>query len=75
MKMKVTFNWETGTPKYPGDYLISDKYGIVTTDTFDTFQKKWLHHYEEDVMAWCELIKIKSYPNSVFTSNYMGFGK
>ena len=51
MKMKVTFNWETGTPKYPGDYLISDKYGIVTTDTFDTFQKKWLHHYEEDGMV------------------------
>lgn len=70
--MKVTFNWETGIPKYTGDYLISDKYGIVTTDTFDKQQEKWLHH---DVIAWCELIKIKPYPNKFFTSNYMGFSK
>lgn len=30
--MKVEFEWETGTPKYTGKYLITDKHGNVDVD-------------------------------------------
>jgi hypothetical protein len=71
--MKATFEWKTGTPKHTGKYLITDKYGNIDVDHwFDATYKSnrfgkdsigWDRHYDEDVMAWCELIDIPSYPN------------
>jgi hypothetical protein len=67
--MTVTFEWQTGTPKHTGKYLITDKYGHNDVDYwYQTKHKEgdgWDRHYEEDVMAWCELCDIPSYPNKV----------
>ena len=67
--MTVTFEWQTGTPKHTGKYLITDKYGNTDVDYwYQTKHKEgdgWDRHYEEDVMAWCELCDIPSYPNKV----------
>lgn len=67
--MTVTFEWKTGTPKHTGKYLITDKYCHVEVDYwYQTKHKEgdgWDRHYEEDVMAWCELCDIPSYPNKV----------
>ena len=69
--MTVTFEWKTGRPKHTGKYLITDKYGHTDVDywydTDDAYEGEagWHSHYEEDVMAWCELCDIPSYPNKV----------
>lgn len=69
--MTVTFEWKTGTPKHTGKYLITDKHGHVDVDYWynpndgHRVEDGWHRHYEEDVMAWCELIDIPSYPNKV----------
>ena len=69
--MKVEFEWKTGTPQYTGKYLITDKYGQTDVDYYYKTDDKrsvydgWHRHYEEDVMAWCELCDIPSYPNKV----------
>jgi hypothetical protein len=68
--MTVTFEWKTGTPPHTGKYLITDKHGHVDADYWNDEDKNsvnygWYRHYEEDVMAWCELTDIQSYPNKV----------
>ena len=69
--MKVEFEWKTGTPQYTGKYLITDKYGQTDVDYYYKTDDKrsvddgWHRHYEEDVMAWCELCDIPSYQNKV----------
>ena len=69
--MIVTFEWKTGRPKHTGKYLITDKYGQndvdywYDTETAHKGEAGWYRHYEEDVMAWCELCDIPSYPNKV----------
>lgn len=69
--MKVEFEWKTGTPRYTGKYLITDKYGNTDVDhwynTDDAYKGKagWYQHYEEDVIAWCELCDIPTYPNKL----------
>ena len=67
--MTVEFEWKTGTPEHTGKYLITDKYSHIDVDYW--YQTKhiegdgWDRHYEEDVMAWCELCDIPAYPNKV----------
>lgn len=73
--MKVEFEWKTGTPQYTGKYLITDKHGHTDVDYYYTPEHRiarlddngigWLRHYEEDVIAWCELCDIPTYPNKV----------
>lgn len=69
--MKVEFEWKTGTPRYTGKYLITDKYGHndvdywYDTDDAHKGEAGWYRHYEEDVIAWCELCDIPTYPNKV----------
>ena len=69
--MKVEFEWKTGTPRYTGKYLITDKYGHTDVDywydTDDAYKGEagWYRHYEEDVIAWCELCDIPTYPNKL----------
>lgn len=59
--------WQTGTPKYIGKYLITDKYGHIDVDYWFGKSSKnregWDRHYEEDVIAWCELASIVPYKN------------
>lgn len=57
--MKVEFEWITGTPKHNGEYLITDKHHWVSKDTWNG--KHWVHHYDEDVMAFCSMIDIPAY--------------
>ena len=74
--MKVEFEWQTGTPIYTGKYLITDKHGHIDVDYwFDKshFSNRlgedstgWNKHYPEDVIAWCELCTIPSYPNKIY---------
>lgn len=68
--MTVTFEWKTGTPEHTGKYLITDKHGHTDVDYWYDDDKNsvnygWHRHYEENVMAWCELCDIPSYPNKV----------
>lgn len=69
--MIVTFKWKTGTPDHTGKYLITDKYGNTDVDYWynpndgHRVEDGWHRHYEEDVLAWCELCDIPSYPNKV----------
>ena len=69
--MKVEFEWKTGTPKHIGQYLITDKHGHIDVDYwYETDDKPsvydgWRRHYEEDVIAWCEICDIPTYPNKV----------
>jgi hypothetical protein len=57
--MKVEFEWQTGMPKHNGVYLITDKHHWVVKDTWNG--KHWVHHYDEDVMAFCSFIDIPAY--------------
>lgn len=65
--MESVIKWQIGIPQYTGKYLITDKYGHTdvdywyNTDDAHKGEAGWYQHYEEDVIAWCELCEIESY--------------
>ena len=69
MKQSI-INWQTGTPKEEGVYLVQIKHGIRTDCLFDwkdvvdgRLVKKysWKIYKSCDVLAWCKLSDIQPY--------------
>lgn len=62
MAQNTTIQWQTGTPKYPGDYLVTTKHHEVKVDTWlavpNNYGDHWERHYDVDVIAWCMLENI-----------------
>lgn len=65
MAQNSTIQWQTGTPKHPGRYLITTKHHEVDVDmwrsTADEDGDHWLRHYDVDVIAWCEMVSIEPF--------------
>ena len=63
--MENTINWQTGTPKHPGDYLVTTKHHNVEKDIWrnnaDIYKNHWVYHNDEDVIAWCALENIEPF--------------
>lgn len=59
MAQNTTIQWQTGTPKYPGDYLVTTKHHNVEVDRWSSktneYGDHWERHYDVDVIAWCML--------------------
>ena len=57
MTQNSTIQWQTGTPKEIGKYLITTKHHEVEVDMWfgvpDNYGDHWERHYDEDVIAWC----------------------
>ena len=65
MERKSTINWQTGTPKYIGQYLITTKHHNVEVDVWtskpDEYGDHWRRHYDVDVIAWCEIERVEPF--------------
>lgn len=59
MAQNTTIQWQTGTPKYAGQYLITTKHHNVEVDRWSSkpneYGDHWERHYDVDVIAWCML--------------------
>ena len=57
MTQNTTIQWQTGTPKEMGNYLLTTKDYEVEVDMWldapNSDGDHWLRHYDEDVIAWC----------------------
>lgn len=55
----LIIQWQTGTPKEMGKYLITTNNHEVEVDMWfgvpDEYGDHWERHYDEDVIAWCLL--------------------
>ena len=65
MTQNLTIQWQTGTPKETGKYLLTTKYHEVMVDMWfgvpDNDGDHWEHHYDEDVIAWCLIENIEPF--------------
>lgn len=65
MAQNSTIHWQTGTPKHPGDYLVTTKHHHVEKDVWrnnaEIYKNHWFEHYDEDVIAWCPVESIKPF--------------
>ena len=65
MAQNSTIQWQTGTPKYPGDYLVTTKHHHIEKDIWrnnaDIYKNHWAWHNDEDVIAWCFLEDIEPF--------------
>lgn len=65
MTQNATIQWQTGTPKYPGDYLVTTKHHNVEKDTWrnnaDIYKNHWVYHDDEDVIAWCLIENVEPF--------------
>ena len=58
--------WQRGTPREEGDYIVTLQNGTVTTDQWAVFDYKdddvglW-RNYEDEVIAFCLIDSIKPY--------------
>jgi hypothetical protein len=59
MTQDLIIQWQTGTPKEIGKYLITTNNNEVEVDMWfgvpDEYGDHWERHYDEDVIAWCLL--------------------
>ena len=65
MTQNSTMQWQTGTPKHTGRYLVTTKHHWVETDIWrnyaDLYKNHWYEHNDEDVIAWCLIEDIKPF--------------
>ena len=65
MTQNSTIHWQTGTPKYPGNYLVTTKHHEVEVDMWrsnlDKYGDHWTKNYDIDVIAWCTLEDIEPF--------------
>ena len=65
MEQKSIIKWQTGTPKYAGQYLITTKHHNVEVDRWtskpDEYGDHWYKHCDIDVIAWCEIVSIEPF--------------
>lgn len=65
MTQNSIIQWQTGTPKETGKYLITTKHHEVEVDIWlrkaDEYGTHWQIHYDEDVIAWCKIESIKPF--------------
>ena len=65
MTQNSTIHWQTGTPKYPGNYLVTTKHHEVEVDMWrsnlDEYGDHWTENYDIDVIAWCFLEDIEPF--------------
>ena len=55
MTQNTTIQWQTGTPKHSGGYLVTTKCHNVLIDIWrnygDRYNNHWYEHNDEDVIA------------------------
>ena len=65
MAQNTTIQWQTGTPKETGKYLITTKHHEVEVDRWlpapDEYGDHWERHYDVDVIAWCLIENIEPF--------------
>lgn len=65
MAQNTTIQWQTGTPKETGKYLITTKHHEVEVDMWrripDKYGDHWKSHYDEDIIAWCLIENIEPF--------------
>lgn len=65
MAQNSTIQWQTGTPKHPGKYLVTTKHHGVETDIWrnhaDLYKNHWYEHHDIDVIAWCFIEDIEPF--------------
>jgi hypothetical protein len=69
MTQNSTIQWQTGTPKETGKYLITfkylDEFHVVDVDRWcgvpDNYGDHWEKHYDVNVIAWCKIEDIKPF--------------
>lgn len=65
MAQNTTIQWQTGTPKEIGKYVITTKHHEVDVDMWSSIPDKygdhWNRHYDSDVMAWCLIENIEPF--------------
>ena len=60
MKQSI-INWQTGTPKEEGQYLVTLENGEVRDMYYSTTLKIWILERLYEVIAWCKLSEIEPY--------------
>ena len=65
MTQNTTIQWQTGTPKYTGRYLITTKHHDVEMGIWLDYagldKSHWYEHNDEDVIAWCFIKDIRPF--------------
>ena len=65
MIQNTTIHWQTCTPKYAGQYLITTKHHNVEVDMWSSKRNEygdhWMRHYDVDVIAWCLIENIEPF--------------
>ena len=65
MAQNTTIQWQTGTPKYLGQYLITTKHHKVEVDIGsskpDEYGNHWYKHCDIEVIAWCLIESIEPF--------------
>lgn len=69
MAQNTTIQWQTGTPKETGTYLITfkylDEFHVVDVDRWcgvpDNYGDHWEKHYDVNVIAWCLIENIEPF--------------